>query len=316
MYDRDNDVNSIFLEDSRSKKRIAIGIHSRASRRGYIRGGVKTQSDYLSRKEKNKLNGEVRIYNMYDEYKNLENCDLTEILKKEPHEIKAILTMIKDNNTANKICSKFRFSNGKLYNIYKKYDVYIEKKEPKNSLENRSASTLPNIILTKEKFGLLDSLDKGRYIQHIMKVKRISMRELSTKLSVSKSMLSYYVSKLKDLNKEEVSNQVTFENNETKETLQEVAITSEENKEDTDREQLHKRLQELENELLETKAENKKLIDHLIEVSKSDKKEQGLKIDINGNYSKEELSDRLLSLDHITLEDKTYRIELHLEEII
>jgi hypothetical protein len=203
-----------------------------------------------------------------------------------------------------------------LYNIYKKYDVYIEKKEPKNSLENRSASTLPNSILTKEKFGLLDSLDKGRYIQHIMKVKRISMRELSTKLSVSKSMLSYYVSKLKDLNKEEVSNQVTFENNETKETLQEVAITSEENKEDTDREQLHKRLQELENELLETKAENKKLIDHLIEVSKSDKKEQGLKIDINGNYSKEELSDRLLSLDHITLEDKTYRIELHLEEII
>lgn len=266
MYDRDNDVNSIFLEDSRTKKRIAIGIHSRASRRGYIRGGVKTQSDYLSKKEKNKLNGEVRIYNMYDEYKNLENCDLTEILKKEPQEIKAILTMIKDNNTANTICKKFGFSNGKLYNIYKKYNVYIEKKEPKNILENRSDSTLPNIILTKEKFGLLDSLDKGRYIQHIMKVKKVSMRELSTKLNVSKSMLSYYVGKLKDLNKEEVLNQITFENNETKQILQEVAVTSEKKEEENDSAQVYKRLQELENELLETKSENKKLIDHLIEV--------------------------------------------------
>jgi hypothetical protein len=315
MYDKDNDINSIFLEDSRTKKRIAIGIHSRASRRGYIKGGVRTQSDYLSKKEKNKLNGEVRIYNMYDDYKNLENCDLTEIFKKEPNEIKAILTMMKENNTANAICKKFKFSNGTLYNLYKKYGVYIEKKERRVPALKQNNSTLPNIILTKEKFDLLDSLDKGRYILHIKELKKLSSRDLAAKLNVSKSMLTYYTDKLKNSNKkDEPENKIVPKDSIPKEVLEEVAFTSEEKEDNSESALLYKRIQDLEREILETKNENKKLVDHLMELSKTDKKEQGLKIDINGSYSKEELSDRLLSLDHITLENKTYRIALHLEE--
>jgi hypothetical protein len=157
MYDGDNDVKRIFSDDSRQKKRIGIGIHARASRRGYIRGGIRTQYDFLTSKQKKLLNGEVRISNMYEQYKNLENCDLNEILAtKTKVEIKGILNTIRENNTCKDICSALHISNGKLYSLYKKYEIHTEKKPRKKKTD---AIGLPD-VMKKDDFKKLSAEDK------------------------------------------------------------------------------------------------------------------------------------------------------------
>lgn len=57
------DEKYIFNETERERKRTARGVHNKRSHAG--RGGrVKTPSDYLSRKERNKMNGDVNIYKL------------------------------------------------------------------------------------------------------------------------------------------------------------------------------------------------------------------------------------------------------------
>lgn len=57
------DEKYIFTETVRERKRTARGVHNKRSHAG--RGGrVKTPSDYLSRKERDKMNGDVNTYKL------------------------------------------------------------------------------------------------------------------------------------------------------------------------------------------------------------------------------------------------------------
>ena len=57
------DEKYIFIETERERKRTARGVHNKRSHAG--RGGrVKTPSDYLSRKERDKMNGDVNTYKL------------------------------------------------------------------------------------------------------------------------------------------------------------------------------------------------------------------------------------------------------------
>lgn len=71
------DEQFMFVSDVSDKKRTARGIHNKRTHNG--KGGhVKFPSDYLSRKEKNAMNGEVKTYQMnkpisYAEFKKYPN---------------------------------------------------------------------------------------------------------------------------------------------------------------------------------------------------------------------------------------------------
>lgn len=299
MYDKENDIQRIFLEDSRDKKRAGIGVYKRASRRGYIRGGIKTQSDFLSNKERKKLNGEVRVYNMYEEFKDLKNCNLDEILKRSDSEIKTILSVIKNNNTCKDICDSFKISNGKLYNFYSKYKVSYAHK---NTVDNVLVEDISNNIISQEKFELMNTELKGKYLNDIANNFKITTSKLSKVWTISRSKLNYYKNryntKFKDSN----------ENTEKLELQQ--STNNSDNKTKEELEKLTDRILELENE-------NKKLINDIVGLAKENSNQEfnGFKIDINGEYYKDELSNRLLSLDNITIEGNKYIIKLHLEEI-
>lgn len=60
-------IERLLKEDSREKKKIGRGVFNRASRKGFIKGGVKTPYDYMNRYERNQLNSEEEVYNMYKE---------------------------------------------------------------------------------------------------------------------------------------------------------------------------------------------------------------------------------------------------------
>lgn len=123
MYDRDNDIERLLMEENREKKRTASGVFHRASRLGYIRGGIKTQVDYLKGKEKKKYmgNGEVMESNIYDDVKNLPT--LAELESMNPEKAKHILTRAKMNNSARAIHEQLKVSNGKLYSLFDKFGV-------------------------------------------------------------------------------------------------------------------------------------------------------------------------------------------------
>lgn len=69
------DETYLFLQDSREKKNIARSARNKRTHTGK-RGGVKLPSDYMTEKEKRKMNGEVKSYRLnspmkWDEFKSM-----------------------------------------------------------------------------------------------------------------------------------------------------------------------------------------------------------------------------------------------------
>ena len=65
-----NYYEKMFEKDSREKKRIARGASARASRKKGFKGGVKTPSDFMTKKQIREMSGKVKVSNIYDKYKN------------------------------------------------------------------------------------------------------------------------------------------------------------------------------------------------------------------------------------------------------
>lgn len=312
MYDRDNDISRIFREDSRDKKRTAVGIHNRASRRGYIRGGIRTQSDFLTAKQKRLLSGEVRTYSMYDKYKDLKNCKLDEILSKDDNEIKAILTMIKANNSSSKVQKAFGISSGKLYGYYTKYEVPIEKR----ASQLKPSDDILKKLITVNKFKLMDSIGKGEYMYNFMDKHNVAVNVLAEHWNINKNTLAHYLMLYrrkkakdtpiaKDLPRAE---QMIIAENSTLRPAEKV----QEDKINDVQSELDKAIEDLRI----AQEENKKLVARLLEISLNETTSNSkFRIELNGEYSKEDLGNRLLSLDNLTLEPNTYRIKLTLEEV-
>lgn len=292
MYDKNNDVERILNEDSRDKKRTGTGVFSRASRLGYIRGGVRTQSDFLTTKEKKKLNGEVRTKNMYENYKTLENCNLNEILAKSENEIKYILALIKKSFTSTKVSKQFGISVGKLYYIYTKYGVYTPE-EPKFDIKK-----FEGVLIDKSILQGFSSIEKGKYFQQLTNdgYKNI---EISKYYGLTVNIVNNYKARYKQNIKKNGENS----------KIQDIKVI--ENKDIT---MDHNELKELKEQIYRLQQEN-------LELNKDVKslltqKHNGLNLNFIGEYDKEELSNRLLSIDNITLPEKRYKIELSLIEVL
>lgn len=248
------DIERIFITDVIEKKKSGRGIFNRASRKGYIKGGVKTPSDFLTRKEIKKLNGEVVISNMYSEYDKIENCNLNEILSKSENEIKGILSYIKNNHTGNKISKQFGVSIGKLYSVYEKYGVY--KKESKKETIKKEYIN----FISKEELMKLSDYEKGKYFKGLIN-RGYKIREI----------IFYYNLTLNFVNK---CNKIYNHSN------------------------------------------DEEVLEKMVNIEDKKKEEfTGLYLTFNGVCEKEELSNRLLSIDSITVDNKKYEIKIELKEL-
>ena len=58
-----SEITDMFYDECADRKRTARGAFNKRTHNGK-RGGVKLPSDYLSKKEKNKMNGEIKVYKM------------------------------------------------------------------------------------------------------------------------------------------------------------------------------------------------------------------------------------------------------------
>ena len=119
-----NYYEKMFEKDSREKKRIARGASARASRKKGFKGGVKTPSDFMTKKQIREMSGKVKVSNIYDKYKNLENLpDKQTMLQmsKNPdtiEELRMILETAKTVHSSHTIAKYIKMSPGTLYCIY------------------------------------------------------------------------------------------------------------------------------------------------------------------------------------------------------
>ena len=128
-----NYYEKMFEKDSREKKRIARGASARASRKKGFKGGVKTPSDFMTKKQIREMSGKVKVSNIYDKYKNLENLpDKQTMLQmsKNPdtiEELRMILETAKTVHSSHTIAKHIKMSSGTLYCIYERVGVAYNK---------------------------------------------------------------------------------------------------------------------------------------------------------------------------------------------
>lgn len=121
MYD---DIERMFNQEIRDKKRTATGIHHRASRRGYT-GTIRTQVDYLKGKEKKLYmgNGEIKVSNLYDTLENLPSFE--ELNNLDFNTAKNIAYLAKKNFSNKQLIDYWKINNYTLYiKVFKKFGVY------------------------------------------------------------------------------------------------------------------------------------------------------------------------------------------------
>ena len=128
-----NYYEKLFEKDSREKKRIARGASARASRKKGFKGGVRTPSDFMTKKQIREMSGKVKVSNIYDKYKNLENLpDKQTMLQmsKNPdtiEELRMILETAKTVHSSHTIAKYIKMSPGTLYCIYDRVGVAYNK---------------------------------------------------------------------------------------------------------------------------------------------------------------------------------------------
>lgn len=128
-----NYYEKMFEKDSREKKRIARGASARASRKKGFKGGVRTPSDFMTKKQIREMSGKVKVSNIYDKYKNLENLpDKQTMLQmsKNPdtiEELRMILETAKTVHSSHTIAKYIKMSSGTLYCVYDRVGVAYNK---------------------------------------------------------------------------------------------------------------------------------------------------------------------------------------------
>lgn len=117
-----NEIEYMLKLDNQTKRKIGSGVFHRASRKGFIRGGIKTQSDYLTKKEKKKLNGDVIVSNMYSELENVPSLEDLQAMDKK--DASNIMKIIMNFHSKAKIAKHWKVSQSKLYNFLVKVNLY------------------------------------------------------------------------------------------------------------------------------------------------------------------------------------------------
>lgn len=149
-----SEITKMLEKENREKKRTAIGVFKRASRRGYLRGGMKTPYDFMTKAEKDCLNGEVVCYNLnnlpggdkmkaskqkLDSVWSIE--ELHKMMKEDPHVARNYIIAMRKKYKNTDLMNHWGLNEHGYYNkILHPLEILKSKKK-----ENRFKSILPNV---------------------------------------------------------------------------------------------------------------------------------------------------------------------------
>lgn len=119
----DYDIEKMFIDEIREKKKVARGIYNRASRLGNV-GAVKTQVDFLKGKEKKYYmgNGDVKVSNMYIDIDKVPV--LSEIDEMDYDVAQKLVTELKKMHTIVKLKVRWGCKSASgVYSVFYKYKI-------------------------------------------------------------------------------------------------------------------------------------------------------------------------------------------------
>jgi len=127
-WNNPNNIEALFDEEIRDKKRTARGSFHNITHRGGGKKGanLKTQVDYLTGKAKREyMKGSAIVTTNF--YSDIKNCpSIEELRAKEPAQAKNIIMEVKKNNTINVIKKHLKVSGYMLYKIYDQFSIEYE----------------------------------------------------------------------------------------------------------------------------------------------------------------------------------------------
>lgn len=121
MEDIDVNIERLFREDSIEKKRIGRGSFAMKGKgKKHGMSGIIFPSDYLSKKERNKLNGVVKVSNIYDDIQNVPS--VKEIKDMEFQKASDLLILLKTKFTNKQLMNHWGMrSSSSLHVFYAKF---------------------------------------------------------------------------------------------------------------------------------------------------------------------------------------------------
>lgn len=142
IHDVDRDIEKMFIQDIREKKRAGNGSFSRSgkgSSKGRVRGGMKTHADFLKGKEKREYTkpGKIEVFNMKD------IISKQAYFQKSEADQKTLLSTWRENYKNDEILEKMGINKTDYYNLVHKFGL---KKQDRGNLR----------YIQKEKYSLQD----------------------------------------------------------------------------------------------------------------------------------------------------------------
>ena len=294
-----NEVERMFQRDIREKKQTGRGIHNRASRKGLIKGGVKTQSDFMTKKQVKELNGEVKVYKMYETIKEVKDLpSLEELESKSEKIIIDTLKYIQSTFKAKEVAAHWHMCHNSLLDLYAKYKVYVPRVSTKKgiylSIEDApsiedfvelSVSQQKGVLIamrqqfTVNAIGQHWNMDRSQVYALLRKHNAINSRS-------TKDVTSTEIPTIEPNEKKTIKNQIK------KEPIVENINTN-------NNDEIIEMLKQLVNKTEQSKQVN-----------------NGFNISFNGEYDKDEIESKLLSIAQIISENKKYKVTLELNEVI
>lgn len=297
-------IERIFNSDVREKRRAATGVHHRASRRGYIRGGVKTQSDFLTAKQKRELNGEIRVSNKYD---NLENVPQLRDLDQRPREeAKMILTYVRNVHKQKDIAKHFGISTGTLPYWYEKFglDMTPRTNGGRKPQGEKVFDSIEDIPIYAELMKLPKSKQAGILVAGRG---QFGMSALRRRIGVGQSKI-YSLFKELNIKVGEAAN--------TSAAKEAAAALVEEKASPEIKSEISDHREAASAKVPVDYAEVVKELQLLRELYKKEiDRPKGFEININDDMTKDQLQERLLGIVGTFAADREYRVRLNIEEI-
>ncbi|MGL4774519.1 MAG: hypothetical protein ACRC2K_13240 [Clostridium sp.] len=338
---KDNNIEFILNQENRDKKRTASGAYHRASRRGYIRGGIRTQSDFLSAKEKRKLNGEVKVSNKYEILENIPKK--AELKKMSKEQITAIFTTARKHFSNAQIMEQTGLSCGGMYGYFEKAGCkYMDKVETTDNHRKkasiggkatnkgrRSPSTYKRdleklvisddeLIILRQRLGIpvrgqadIKFMRKDKQIELYSRLLKNYQRvELSKILEISTGGLDKALSRL-DIKG------ITY-NKKTGSLVGEILEIRGKDTIELNEPTINSKSEEVEVMQIDLEAIKGVIADALEQNTaihkQQEEKEVGFTIKLAGVYKKEDIENKLLSIASILSSEKDYEINIELKE--
>jgi hypothetical protein len=147
------EIERLFNDDVRDKRKTGSGVFHRRGKgvKHGISGALRTPSYYMSTKEKKKLNGEVKVWQMYDTI-----ISLDEFRAKDIETQKNIMTRWRELYTNEDIKKTMGIGNNTLYDIIGELKLPRKSRGGNNTSKNRAAKTKRLVQETLGEKTLLD----------------------------------------------------------------------------------------------------------------------------------------------------------------